>query len=326
MSAELTPSPRIVQLQSKTAPAAAAKELLHELSAALWVDQHAGAEGNPMRALCEHGDHEMLTTAALADPIAFCAEALKMLRTAEAFPARDRLVRVLFENDLLLIPLCDPLSFSRAKALNLASLYAAIQPQLAARLLGRMLSTNLGAGALSGLAAERAVEIIAATGDSRQMEEGLSLLLDHANPRIRSKIALLIAQARPDAEWVGQRIHLEPDARLRANLVEGIWHTDTEVAREVLWEAAGDADNRVVANALLGLVYQGEPEALKLIRRMTLHPAPSFRASGAWAMRESGEQSFAADLERLQQDSDPTVRRMAARAVARLREVLVRSA
>ncbi len=327
MSSSSTNSPRVVQLQAKSTPASASAELLREISAALWVDQHAVPESHPMRAICEGGDHEQLAHAAEEDPIAFCAVALKMLRALDPFPARERLVRVLLESDVLLAPLCDPLSFSRAKALNLASLYVTVQPQLAARMLARMLSsTGAAASALSGLAAERAIEIISATGDPSQLEEGLCLLLDHVNPRIRSKIGLLIAQARPDAQWVGQRIMVEPDARLRANLIEGIWHCDSEDARDVLWEAAGDADNRVVANALLGLAYLGEPEALKLIRRMTIHPQPHFRASGAWAMGESGEPSFVSELDRLQQDDDAAVRRMATRSMARLRDVLVRSA
>jgi hypothetical protein len=291
------------------------------------VDQHSGAAGNAMRQLCETGDYGTLAQAAGSDPVGFCAEALKLLRTSGPFPARERLVRVLFESDVLLAPLCDPLSFSRAKARNLASIYATVQPRLASRILARMLSTTVApAKALSGLAAERAVEIIASMGDPRQLEKGLCFLLDHANPRIRSKIALLIAQARPDAQWVGQRIAMEPDARLRANLIEGLWRNASDEARDVLCDAAGDADNRVVANALLGLTYLGEPEALHLIRRMTAHPHPPFRASGAWAMGETGDACFASDLDRLRQDADALVRRMATRALARLRDVLVRSA
>jgi hypothetical protein len=322
-----TEPPRIVQLQSKPASASGTVELLRALSAALWVDQHSGTAANPMRELCETGDLDALAQAAESDPVDFCAEALRLLRASGPFPARERLVRVLMESDVLIAPLCDPLSFSRAKALNLASIYATVQPRLASRILARMLSPAIAAAsALSGLAAERALEIIAATGDPRQLEEGLCILLDHANLRIRSKIALLIAQARPDPQWVSQRILLEPDARLRANLIEGLWRTDSDEARDVLWDAAGDADNRVVANALLGLAYLGETEALPLIRRMTVHPHPLFRISGAWAMGETGEPSYASDLDRLQQDAESSVRRMATRALARLRDVLVRSA
>jgi HEAT repeat protein len=50
---------------------------------------------------------------------------------------------------------------------------------------------------------------------------------------------------------------------------------------------------------------------------MTAHPHPPFRASGAWAMGETGDASFASDLDRLQQDADASVRRMATRAPAR---------
>ncbi len=327
MNSSSTEPPQVVPLQSETAPASATVELLRALSAALWVDQHSGAEGNSMRELCETGDPDTLAQAAESDPVDFCAEALKMLRDSGPFPARECLVRVLLESDVLLAPLCDPLSFSRAKARNLASIYATVQPRLASRILARMLSTTVAAAnTLSGLAAERAVEIIASTGDPRQLETGLGLLLDHVNPRIRSKIGLLIAQARSDAQWVGQHIMMEPDARLRANLIEGLWRTDSDEARDVLWEAAGDANNRVVANALLGLAYLGDPEALHLIRRMTAHPHPLFRTSGAWAMGETGDASFASDLDRLQQDPDALVRRMATRALARLRDVLARPA
>lgn len=327
MSSSFAAQPRVVQLRARSSPASASAELLRELSAALWVDEHSRAENTRMREICAAGDHDALSRAAETDPIVFCAEALKMLRLVEPFPARERLVRVLLESEVLLAPLCDPLSFSRVKALTLASLYTAVEPQLAARILTRMLSTTgMLTSAVSGLAAERAIEIIAATGDPEQLEAGLCLLLDHVNPRIRSKVALLIAQARPDAQWVGQRIVMEPDARLRANLIEGLWHSESEEALDVLWDTVGDANHRVVANALLGLAYLGESEAPKLIRRMTVHPQPCFRASGAWAMGESGNADFVADLELLQQDSDPAVRRMATRSMVRLRDVLARSA
>jgi hypothetical protein len=116
--------------------------------------------------------------------------------------------------------LCDPLSFSRAKARNLTSIYATVQPRLASRILARMLCTTVApANALSGLAAERAVEIIASMGDPRQFEKGLCPLPDHANPRIRSKIALLVVQARSDAPLAGLHIMMEPDARIRDVLV-----------------------------------------------------------------------------------------------------------
>ena len=78
--------------------------------------------------------------------------------------------------------------------------------------------------------------------------------------------------------------------------------------------------------ARFGLAYLGESEATKLIRRMSVHPQPRFRASGAWVMGESGDAEFVADVERLQQDPDPAVRRMATRSMVRLRDVLVRSA
>ena len=95
-----------------------------------------------------------------------------------------------------------------------------------------------------------------------------------------------------------------------------------EDARAILWEAAGDANNRVVANALVGLSKLGEPEVLALLKRMASHPKAPFRASAAWAMGETRDPVFLRYLEALGADFEPAVRRMANRALTRLKHAV----
>jgi hypothetical protein len=206
--------------------------MLGELSAALWVDQHAGPEGNPMRAICQDGDHDALARAAEADPIAFCAEALKLLRGPEPAAAPERLVRVLLESDVLLAPLCDPLSFSRAKALKLASLYATVQPQLAGRTLARMLASSgrsllpFKDGASAPLRHRR-------DGRSQATEEGLCLRWITVN-RASARRSPSSCQASPcGVVWPAL---LLSRLQLRA-IIEGFGTTKYEEARTVIWDA-----------------------------------------------------------------------------------------
>jgi HEAT repeat protein len=294
--------------------------LIQEIAGALWVDQQPKANPEKLSELCAAGDMEALSRLAAAAPSRFCATALVALRTGGPAVEQQQLIRVLLESDLLLIPLCDPLSFRRTRALAIAARYAEFCPDVAERILCQMRGRpEANQPAITGLAADRAMEIAAATGNPRHLRDLLYGFLNHPNPRLRSKAALLIAKACRDPLWVGQRIMLEPDARLRANLVEALWGLDDEDARAVLWDAAGDANNRVVANALVGLHKINEVEVPVLLRRMAAHPQPLFRSSAAWAMSQTGDQAFLSHLEALGGDIELSVRRMADRALARLR-------
>jgi hypothetical protein len=294
-------------------------ELIQEIAGALWVDQHPKTNPEKLSELCAAGDMEALHRCAASAPSSFCATALGALRVGGSSAEQQRLIRVLLDSDLLLIPLCDPLSFSRTRALAIAARYAEMCPDVAERILCQMRTRpEANEPAITGLAADRAMEIAAATSNPRHLRDLLYGFLNHPNPRLRSKAALLVAKACRDPLWVGQRIMLEPDARLRANLVEALWGLDDEDARAVLWEAAGDSNNRVVANALVGLHRLNEAEVPGLLRLMATHPQPLFRSSAAWAMSKTGDQAFLSHLEALGGDIEPSVRRMADRALIQL--------
>ena len=114
---------------------------------------------------------------------------------------------------------------------------------------------------------------------------------------------------------------MEADPRLRASILEGLWGVDTEEARAVLWDGVADANNRVVANAVIGLHRLGELAAPGLMRRLAAHPSATFRSAAAWAMGETRDSRFLDTLPALVKDAESLVRRQALRAMARIQEV-----
>ena len=300
------------------------QELIHEVAASLWVRQQPKAVLAWLARIpaedsfrCRLAVHDCATE----DPIQFCAGALQILRDEPENPIRSYLIEHLLRNGALIVPLSDPLSFGRRRAIELGQALAAVDTLLDEKILERIGDgTSSDFGGLNGLAAERALEIFTAISDGVRLEGKLTRLLEHPNPRIRSKAGLLLSRKKRDPEWAGQYTALEADPRLRANIIEGLWGVDTEDARTLLWDAVGDANNRVVANGVLGLYRLGEHSVTTLLRRLASHPSPDFRAAGAWVIGEARDPLFLDVLTALVRDTSGRVRRNALRAMTRIQE------
>jgi hypothetical protein len=83
--------------------------------------------------------------------------------------------------------------------------------------------------------------------------------------------------------------------------------------------AISDGNNRVAANALLGLYYLGESSAISELVRMAADESPLFRSSAAWAMGQTGDVRFQDSLRRLLGDADGSARKRALAAIGRLK-------
>ena len=142
----------------------------------------------------------------------------------------------------------------------------------------------------------------------------LSRLVRHPDKRIASKAALLLGRRVRNPLWVERHMSAE-DARLRANVVEALWGTDSAFARQTLHGCLGDDSNRVVGNALVGLHLLGDPSVDSTVRRMLQDRRAPFRWTAAWVMGRIGSEAFRKPLEGALADPNHQVRGAARRAL-----------
>jgi len=256
------------------------------------------------------------------DPAGFLQAACRILKGSGDKAGVGPLLELLWSSSLALTSLIDPslLSLSAAKAL--AKRWVAFDPMLDIKLL--QMGFPLGEDdtiAVGEMARpKRALDIVSELPPNRHVLLSLAKLLRHPDPHVRSKAALLYARASRNPDWV-RKMLAEPDARVRANAVEGLWETKSPFAAALFREAALDPDHRVAANALIGLhrcdeAVGGVNEVLETMLR---NPNPQARAAAAFALGQIADANCASILEGLLRDGDPGVRGEALRALIRSR-------
>lgn len=112
----------------------------------------------------------------------------------------------------------------------------------------------------------------------------------------------------------------EPDARMRANAVEGLWGTNSTAVRALLQELAADKNHRVAANALVGLHHMDAAQAAAGLENMARCPQPEVRAAAAFAMGQTRDPGFRATLQTLQKDTSLRVSSQALKALIRIQQ------
>lgn len=155
---------------------------------------------------------------------------------------------------------------------------------------------------------------------NRHLLQPLARLLRSANPFVRSKAALMYARASDNPEWVLKTL-ADPDVRVRANAVEGLWETKAENAAAVFKEAALNTDHRVQINGLLGLHYLGDTsvDLRAALEKIASSSSPVVRAAVAFAMGRMMNAAYVPALEGLLKDEDQQVRRQALQALISIR-------
>ena len=155
--------------------------------------------------------------------------------------------------------------------------------------------------------------------DATYLLPKLMALLRSSNHRVRSKAVGLIGRVNQNPDWI-RRLMLDPDARVRANLVESLWGTESAGVQEAFWAALKDESTRVSTNALVGLYRIGEAAVFPLVNRRAADSAPELRAAAAWAMGETGDPRFLPLLTQLLLEREASVRRNAFRAIGRVKQ------
>jgi len=143
-------------------------------------------------------------------------------------------------------------------------------------------------------------------------------LMAYPDKKVQSRAALLIGRAVKNPAWLS-RCFNDGDARVQASAVEAMWDMPAERARPLLMAATKSRNNRVAANALVGLYHHGDRSALNGLLEMARHPEQSFRLSAIWAMGKTADPHFVPFLTQLFKQSDGKVRLAVTRALTQIR-------
>jgi len=258
------------------------------------------------------------------DPAGFLQAACRILKVSAQSTGAAPLLDLLWSSPLLLTSLIDPSMLSLATATALAKRWVVFDPMLDIKLLqiGFPLGDDDAICVVDadGGRPRRALDIVSELPPNRHIVLALAKLLRSPDPYIRSKAALLYSRASQNPEWVRKMLG-EPDARVRANAVEGLWETRSPFAGVVFKEAALDPDHRVAANALVGLHHCGVADegATEKLQSMAHGSDPLARAAAAFVMGQIVDVNAAQVLEGLLRDDHQLVRGQALRALLRIR-------
>src|SRR5579871_4197603 len=210
--------------------------------------------------------------------------------------------------------LCDPGLHAAAEAIALSRRHAQDDPLFTYKLARAMLDES---GELESEKASRLVTILGEVSSALRISL-IVPLLNHSDPRVRSKASLLVTKANADLKWICKLMQ-QSDTRVRANLIEALWGVDDALCRTALIEACKDPDNRVVGNALLGLYRIRDSGAVDKIIAMAKHPKDEFRATAVWVMEKSGDARFVPVLSELLKEPGKILRPSILRALARIK-------
>ena len=256
-----------------------------------------------------------------ASPASLWAAALHLFRAEQEPVMRERFMELSPFPDLLLVPLQDPNALSRKDAIEMATELGKLWPKLSSLLLSRLPASDNSNDPDSVGRVLRTLELVEAITEGKLNRLPLVKLQRFKHPSIQSKITLLLARRIGNVQWLEVQLE-DPNPRLRANAVEGLWNAvPTDQISLLLWNATKDKHPRVACNALIGLVRMQHLEAFDEIEKMASHASPGFRASAAWMMGELGDPRFCGLLREMVRKERGNVRRNATRALMRIRRV-----
>jgi HEAT repeat protein len=135
---------------------------------------------------------------------------------------------------------------------------------------------------------------------------------------VRSKAALIIGKSTRNVQWIARRL-LDRDPRVQASAVEALWGLAPEEVRPHFLTALKSSNNRVAANAALGLYLCGDVTAMHNLLELLRHPDPLFQLSGLWAIGETHDERFLPILTEHYKHAEGKRRLAAVAAMSRIR-------
>jgi hypothetical protein len=252
-----------------------------------------------------------------AQPGQFAAAAMSLIDTHQVESVVRMLADVLMDSAHLMNHLCAPERFERGEVLQICRDMMQLAPLFDIKL-AKLLPSRRGEEPKMDVPTVLFVlDILNEISDGPRLVLLLNHLGQHSDQRIASKALLLLGSRFRNRHWLKRHIQ-SADPRARANLVEGLWGDRSPAAIKTFSDCLVDANNRVVGNALVGLMLAGDGDAVQKARRMLSDERPSFRWTAAWVLGRSGDPESLAALRPALEDSEHGVREAAQRAIAAL--------
>jgi len=235
---------------------------------------------------------QVLTQLASSDPASFFAAAIGVVAAAKPSVGSRYLILSLVKDKRLGIGLLDPhvCTIEEAVAVTRAAAEAGVQLQSTFELI---LNKALQ-GQSSPQKSERilrVMDILSETCGQNCWNSFQVELMAYPDKIVRSKAALIIGKSTRNVAWIARRL-LDRDPRVQASAVEALWGMDSEEAKPHLLSALKSKNNRVAANAALGLYLCGDATAMRTLLELLRHPDPMFRLSALWAIGETQDERF----------------------------------
>jgi hypothetical protein len=254
-------------------------------------------------------------------PGLFFTAALRYLNTSDQSNALRFLATVALRQRAMLEYLTTPEISSRDHALTLFRRFLDVDPsfdlKLAERLPNRR-ESNLDE-ALDGNRSTRALDILDVTSRGGRLLPMVGHLPGHRDTRLSAKATLFVGRRVQNPEWAKKLLLEQPDHRVRANAVESLWGFDSPAAVQLLEECAGDRNNRVLGNSLVGLYLLGRSDAQRQALALASSDAWELRSTAAWVVGKMGGDGALECLTGMVRDEHPQVRSTALRSLLELR-------
>jgi hypothetical protein len=266
----------------------------------------------PICSSVENAEKLRLAQLLSTDSEAFFCVAVSVLRSDDE-DARRYILRLLICEGQFLRFLCSRSELCTAECTEIMRTAAKLLPTADLKLARHLCDQ---ANELHRESLLKLLDVLGSISRPARLSTVVSKLLLHSDAIVRSKAARLMNLSEDERYW----LIAEADDRVLANAVEALWDLDDSPSRtERYWRASKSPNARVASNALVGLYRAGEPEAPRLIQRMSEHAAPEFRRSAAWAMGETGDTQFLPALTRMLRAESGSVRANILRSLARIR-------
>lgn len=222
----------------------------------------------------------------------FRTAAVTVLREPGDIRGCRYLVTLLWTHELL-IPILGDFTLPKELNISIGRTAAKVDTQLHIRLIQFLVTAMLEGREVDEQSVNRLLEVLGSVTDGFGIQGFLRQMLQHPNPRIRSKVTLLVGNGEQGIRAI-RKLLLDPeeDPRVRANAVEALWSYQQNDVLEVFRDLLRDFNNRVAGNAALGLYLAGNPESISAIREMAAHPDRRFRDTALWVMGKTEDPRF----------------------------------
>jgi hypothetical protein len=262
----------------------------------------------------------------LADYFGFRAAALVVLRESLDIRGLRYLITLLWTNDLLISILGD-VTLSRELSISISQTAIKVDTQLHIRLTRFLVAGMLEGRDVEEKTANRLLEVLGAISEPHAIQGFLRQMLQHPNPRIRSKITLLVGSGGHGGRALRKLLSdPEEDPRVRANALEALWSSRDREILDLFCDMLSDPHNRVAGNAVLGLYLAGDPQSIAYVRKMAAHTETPFRQTAAWVMGKTEDPRFLPDAGRLLGQPHVNLRKTVFRSVSAIKNAVARRA